>query len=79
MVSITREGNNPYKMGIGIVKAREIANHTKELPREWINPEGNHVTQELIDYIAPLIIGEPDIKLENGLPKYYYVDKDNTI
>ncbi len=33
-------------------------------------PEGNYVTSEAIEYIAPLIMGEPSLTIEEGLPKY---------
>lgn len=79
MVGITRESNNPYKMGTTLVKASEIANNIKTFPREWITPEGNHVTKEAIEYLAPLIMGDADIKTENGLPKYYVVNRDNLV
>jgi 6-phosphofructokinase 1 len=48
----------------------DIANQAKSIPREWINKAGNDVTQELIDYMLPLIQGEPDLKYQNGLPVY---------
>ena len=37
---------------------------------EWINAAGNDVTQELIDYLTPLIQGESNVTYENGLPVY---------
>lgn len=79
MVGITRECNKPYRMGTTLVKASDVANNTKTFPLEWINPEGNHITKEAIEYISPLIMGEPHIKMENGLPKYYVVNKKNII
>ena len=36
----------------------------------WINAAGNDVTQELIDYLTPLIQGESNVTYENGLPVY---------
>lgn len=79
MVGITREGNKPYKMGTSLVKACEVANQIKSFPREWITPEGNNITMEGVEYITPLIIGAPDIKTENGLPKYYIVNRDRVV
>ena len=48
----------------------EIANEVKSVPREWINEAGNDVTQELVDYISPLIQGECCVDFVNGLPNY---------
>lgn len=47
----------------------------KRLPREWINEEGNNVTQEAIDYMLPLIQGEAPIFMENGLPTHAVLKK----
>ena len=49
---------------------RHIANEAKSIPREWINDAGNDVTQPLIDYLSPLILGEVPVKYENGIPVY---------
>lgn len=79
MVGITRESNTPYKMGTKLVKASDVANNIKSFPIEWITSEGNHVTEKTIEYMSPLIIGEPVIRFENGLPKYYVVNRDNIV
>lgn len=47
-----------------------IANGVKLVPREWINFAGNDVTDEMISYLKPLIVGECPLQFENGLPKY---------
>lgn len=79
MVGITREGNKPYSMGTKLIKASEVANNIKSFPMEWITPEGNHVTNAALEYISPLIMGAADIRTENGLPKYYVVNRDNLV
>ena len=47
-----------------------VANTEKKVPREWINAEGNGVTQGFIDYCLPLIQGETDMVKEDGLPRF---------
>ena len=47
-----------------------VANAEKKVPLEWITPEHNFVTQEFIDYVLPLIQGEPERPTENSLPRY---------
>ncbi|MBE5741966.1 MAG: 6-phosphofructokinase [Clostridiales bacterium] len=47
-----------------------IANAEKTVPLEWINKDGTGLTQEFIDYALPLIQGEPERRIENGLPSY---------
>ena len=70
MVCIKREANTPYTVSYTYANIAEIANEAKSVPREWINAAGNDVTQELIDYIYPLIQGEHPVEYKNGLPVY---------
>lgn len=70
MVCIERISNQPYTVSYGYAPIAEIANEAKSVPREWINKAGNDVTQELIDYIYPLIQGECPVEYKNGLPVY---------
>ena len=49
---------------------RQIANEAKSVPREWINSAGNDIEQPLLDYLAPLILGESQVSYHNGLPVY---------
>jgi len=52
-----------------------VANFEKKVPREWINAEGNGVEQPFIDYVLPLIQGEPDRPLENSMPRFAKLKK----
>ena len=70
MVCIKRVSNNPYTVEYTYANIKEIANEAKSIPREWINEAGNDVTEELIEYLCPLIQGEYDIEYKNGLPVY---------
>lgn len=73
MVTMNRVSNNPYQISYDHAEIRNIANEAKSVPREWINDAGNDVTQEMIDYLTPLIQGEPEISYQNGLPVYMNV------
>lgn len=44
----------------------------KSFPVEWITAEGSDIGPEFLDYALPLIQGQPDHIMENGLPKYLY-------
>ena len=46
-----------------------VANFEKKVPLEWITPEHNGITSDFADYALPRIAGEPERKLENGLPR----------
>ena len=52
-----------------------VANFEKKVPREWINAAGNGVEQPFIDYVLPLIQGEPDRPKENALPRFAKLKK----
>ena len=42
---------------------------------EWIDKDGCDVTQDFIDYVLPLIQGEPDLPRENSLPRFARLKK----
>ncbi|MEG0306538.1 MAG: 6-phosphofructokinase [Clostridium sp.] len=75
MIGIKRVSNNPYKSEPFVVHTSKVANSIKYFPKEWINAEGNNVTKEAYEYAQPLIMGEPKIQYENGLPKYAFLLK----
>jgi len=52
-----------------------VANFEKKVPLEWITPEHNGITSDFADYALPLIAGEPERKLENGLPRFARLKK----
>ena len=70
MVTAIRRSNNPYIIDMGDTDVSNVAGLVKHVPREWINERGNDVTQEFIDYAYPLIIGEPVVKYQRGIPDY---------
>ena len=70
MVTIKRESNSPYKVSYSLVEADKIANNVRYFPTEWINEEGNFVTEEAFEYFEPLINGTPVLNCEGNLPKY---------
>ncbi len=70
MVSIKRQSNSPYEVSYVLVDADKVANHVRYFPTEWINEEGNFVTDEAYSYFEPLIKDLPDLTFEGNLPKY---------
>lgn len=73
MMTLTRISDSPYECRIEYADIDNIANEAKSVPREWINEAGNDITPALYEYLAPLIVGEPDIQYKNGLPVYLSV------
>ncbi len=75
MVGMMRQDHPEYKCTTELVDLNDVANKEKKIPREWINAEGNFVTKEVTDYIAPLIKGEVKLNMENGIPRYARLEK----
>ena len=73
MVLFERLSNSPYAYAIRHKKVSEIANAVRCVPDEYINAEGNHITDACCDYILPLIEGEAYPKYERGMPKYVVI------
>lgn len=70
MVGIRRVSDKPYLMKPDLFEIDTIANQEKKIPQKWIVSEGNYVTQECLDYMQPLIMGEKFPDYENGLPAF---------
>ena len=70
MVVIDRVSDDPYMSATGIYDVHRIANEEKLVPREWMNREGNYVTKDFVDYIKPLIQGDYQPIMVNGLPRH---------
>lgn len=70
MVIMKRTENAPYTIAYDYAEIAGIANEAKSVPVEWINERGNDVTDELVDYLKPLIMGEVSLYYENGVPVY---------
>jgi ATP-dependent phosphofructokinase / diphosphate-dependent phosphofructokinase len=75
MVAFERAEGSEYKCNIKLINLTEVANTEKKIPREWINEAGNGLNQQFIDYALPLIQGETQPLLENGLPRFANLKK----
>ncbi len=54
-VTINRLESSEYKIEFGLTKLKNVAKHTKHLPENFINKEGNNVTEDFINYAKPII------------------------
>ena len=83
MMCFERIRNHPYNTRIEHVDVREVANKVKYFPKEWICENGHDVTQDAIEYCLPLIQGEQNIRIKNGIPQHYILHnalpRDKTI
>ena len=71
MVAFERETvDGKYHCKYVLLPLSSVANFEKKIPLEWINEEGNGLKKEFIDYVLPLIQGEPELPLVDSLPRY---------
>lgn len=71
MMLFRRVSSSPYAVTIEMVDASRVANLEKKFPMKWISPEMNQVTDAAIGYFLPLIQGEVDIMMKNGMPVHF--------
>ena len=75
MVSFLRETgtDGSYSMKCSLEDVNAICNEEKTVPADWITADGSDVTQNFLDYAAPLIQGTVEIPLgTDGLPDFVY-------
>ena len=69
----TREGG--YRCETVLEPLDIVANAEKTVPRAWINADGNGLEQPFIDYVLPLIQGEPQLPKVDSLPRFAKLKK----
>lgn len=68
-VSIKRTGGKKYGIELFRTELQNVAEKTKSLPDEFINADGNGVTQAFMDYAMPLVGQLPQTEYLGGYPK----------
>lgn len=68
--TLRRISDNPYSVEYSTEKVSVIANAEKKVPLEWITESKNDVTQEMVNYLKPLVRGMPQVPYRDGLPDY---------
>ena len=76
MVILKRVSSDPYICTTDLYDVDKIANVEKKVPLEWITEDGTNVSQELINYIRPLIQAELSPIMITGQPRHIVVDID---
>ncbi len=75
MVAFRRAPGADYACEIHLIPLDDVANTEKKIPKEWINAEGNFVTQAYVDYVLPLIQGESSPPMVDGVPRFAKLKK----
>lgn len=71
MVTCHRISNHPYLVTCGSAEIDAVANREKKVPLEWIAENGCDVTEELLEYLRPLVLGEAKEFIADGIPVYF--------
>ena len=75
MVAFECDRSNGYSCVPVLQPLDIVANIEKKVPRSWINAAGNGLTSEFIDFVLPLVQGEPNTPRENALPRFARLKK----
>ena len=70
MLGFKRNKGSVYHCDIITVPLSEVANQTKQFPKEWII-NGNDVSDAFVQYAMPLTRGEVSVPIIGGKPRYY--------
>jgi 6-phosphofructokinase 1 len=55
MIALQRQPGSSYRVLFATAALEEVAAKSKPMPPEYINPEGNFVTEAFLQYIRPLV------------------------
>ena len=70
MITLNRNGDDPYQCGTSAYDIHAIANVERPVPAEWITEDGCDVNEGYIRYARPLIMGELQPLFINGVPRH---------
>lgn len=70
MTTLVRTSDKPYTCNISHASVSDIANKAKDVPADWISEFGNDVTDNMIAYLTPLVIGENPNTYVDGIAAY---------
>ncbi len=75
MVGFRCDRENGYKCEYVLFDLEKVANFEQKVPLEWITEDRSYVTEDFINYCAPLIRGELVMPMEDGLPRFAKLKK----
>lgn len=70
MITLNRNGDDPYQCGTSAYDIHAIANVERPVPAEWVTEDGCDVNEGYINYARPLIMGELQPLFVNGVPRH---------
>ncbi len=76
MITIDVTSRSPYQVSYSSYDIHAIANVARSVPQEWITGDGTDVGESFLEYARPLIQGELQPLMVNGVPKHLVIDRD---
>ncbi|MCL2253685.1 MAG: 6-phosphofructokinase [Lachnospiraceae bacterium] len=70
MITLDRNGDEPYQCGTSAYDVHHIANVERPIPAEWITEDGRNLNEGYLKYARPLITGELMPLFVNGVPHH---------
>ena len=68
MAIVERLSSAPYRVRYGTTDIALVANLEKKVPDSCIHPRGNDVTEQMLEYLRPLVHGEVQVPMCGGVP-----------
>ncbi len=75
MVGFRCDRENGYQCEYVLFDLEKVANFEQKVPLSWITEDHSNVTEDFIKYCAPLIRGELEMPMEDGLPRFARLKK----
>lgn len=72
MITFIRKNSEPYELEFGTADVNIICNMEKPVPQEWITENGSDIGGEFIAYAKPLVQGNVEVPMKDGLPYFAY-------
>lgn len=72
MITFIRTETEPYAITCSTADVNDICNKEKSVPLSWITKDGCDVSDEFIAYARPLIQGQVEVPMEDGLPQFAF-------
>lgn len=72
MITFIRKNSEPYELEFGTADVNIICNMEKPVPQKWITENGSDIGGEFIAYAKPLVQGNVEVPMKDGLPYFAY-------
>ena len=72
MITFIRKSSEPYELEFGTADVNIICNMEKPVPQKWITENGSDIGGEFIAYARPLVQGNVEVTIKDGLPYFAY-------